>query len=184
MGDGKVRSSHADRDGKTFSWDDPPEGGHPGEALNCRCTAEDIVDKKRCEELSRLIKAMEVNLKKARERYTKAAEKFNSAQGALNNREHECETKREEAGRRIIAGGFIGGIIGNAPGVFIGAGDAALASVDDIYDACIKNVFNSQEKVDYEKARQELKSAEFWKNAHQEDWKAYRDEYEQIGCRA
>lgn len=41
VGDGKVRSSHAERDGKTFSWDDPPEGGHPGEAPNCRCWAED-----------------------------------------------------------------------------------------------------------------------------------------------
>ncbi|MEE8393530.1 MAG: phage minor head protein, partial [Rhodospirillales bacterium] len=37
VGDSKVRSSHAERDGKVFSWDDPPEGGHPGEAPNCRC---------------------------------------------------------------------------------------------------------------------------------------------------
>jgi hypothetical protein len=42
QGDSKVRSSHAERDGKTFSWDEPPEGGHPGEAPNCRCTAEDV----------------------------------------------------------------------------------------------------------------------------------------------
>jgi hypothetical protein len=41
VGDGKVRSTHAERDGKTFSWDDPPEGGNPGEAPNCRCWAED-----------------------------------------------------------------------------------------------------------------------------------------------
>ncbi|MHA1597825.1 MAG: phage minor head protein [Alphaproteobacteria bacterium] len=41
VGDGKVRSSHAERDGKTFSWDDPPEGGHPGKAYNCRCRAEE-----------------------------------------------------------------------------------------------------------------------------------------------
>lgn len=41
-GDGKVRSAHADRDGKTYSWDNPPEGGHPGEAPNCRCTAEEV----------------------------------------------------------------------------------------------------------------------------------------------
>lgn len=40
-GDGKVRSLHAERDGKTFSWDHPPEGGHPGEAYNCRCRAEE-----------------------------------------------------------------------------------------------------------------------------------------------
>ena len=50
-GDSKVRSSHAERNGKTFSWDNPPEGGHPGEAENCRCTAEDIVGKKDCEKI-------------------------------------------------------------------------------------------------------------------------------------
>lgn len=38
--DGKVRSSHAAREGEVFSWDDPPVGGHPGEDYNCRCTAE------------------------------------------------------------------------------------------------------------------------------------------------
>ncbi len=27
--DSKVRSSHAEREGQIFSWDDPPEGGHP-----------------------------------------------------------------------------------------------------------------------------------------------------------
>jgi hypothetical protein len=41
VGDGKVRSSHAERDGETFSWGHPPEGGHPGEAYNCRCRAEE-----------------------------------------------------------------------------------------------------------------------------------------------
>jgi len=38
--DGKVRSAHAEREGQIFSWDDPPQGGHPGEDYNCRCTAE------------------------------------------------------------------------------------------------------------------------------------------------
>lgn len=47
-GDGKVRSAHAGRDGKVFSWSSPPEGGHPGDAHNCRCSAEDVED---CEEI-------------------------------------------------------------------------------------------------------------------------------------
>lgn len=38
--DGKVRSSHAEREGQVFSWDDPPEGGHHGKDYECRCTAE------------------------------------------------------------------------------------------------------------------------------------------------
>lgn len=47
--DERVRSVHAERDGKTYSWDDPPgdpedpaTGGHPGAAINCRCWAEPI----------------------------------------------------------------------------------------------------------------------------------------------
>jgi len=43
--DGKVRSPHAERQGQVFSWDDPPEGGHPGEDYGCRCTAEPYLPK-------------------------------------------------------------------------------------------------------------------------------------------
>lgn len=42
--DGKVRSSHAEREGQVFSWDEPPEGGHPGEDYGCRCTAEPYLE--------------------------------------------------------------------------------------------------------------------------------------------
>ncbi|MCP5105685.1 MAG: hypothetical protein GY950_20020, partial [bacterium] len=40
--DSKVRSVHADREGKLFRWDDPQEGGHPGEDFGCRCRAEAV----------------------------------------------------------------------------------------------------------------------------------------------
>ena len=40
--DGKVRDNHAAYDDRVFRWDNPPEGGHPGEAHNCRCFAEPI----------------------------------------------------------------------------------------------------------------------------------------------
>lgn len=40
--DAKVRDSHAAYDDRVFRWDNPPEGGHPGEAHNCRCYAEPI----------------------------------------------------------------------------------------------------------------------------------------------
>lgn len=40
--DPKVRDSHAEYDDQVFRWDDPPAGGHPGEAHNCRCYAEPI----------------------------------------------------------------------------------------------------------------------------------------------
>ena len=38
----KAEYSHYDRDGQEFSWDNPPEDGHPGEPINCRCYAEMI----------------------------------------------------------------------------------------------------------------------------------------------
>jgi len=41
--DAKVRDSHAAYDDRVFRWDDPPEGGHSGEAHNCRCYAEPIL---------------------------------------------------------------------------------------------------------------------------------------------
>lgn len=42
--DARVRDEHAEREGKIFKWSDPPEGGHPGEAISCRCNAEPIID--------------------------------------------------------------------------------------------------------------------------------------------
>lgn len=38
--DERVRPEHADREGKRYAWEDPPEDGHPGEPINCRCYPE------------------------------------------------------------------------------------------------------------------------------------------------
>lgn len=40
--DAKVRDSHAEYDDQMFRWDEPPAGGHPGQAHNCRCYAEPV----------------------------------------------------------------------------------------------------------------------------------------------
>lgn len=42
--DNRVRDKHKKREGETFSWNSPPNGGHPGEEINCRCFAEPILD--------------------------------------------------------------------------------------------------------------------------------------------
>jgi SPP1 gp7 family putative phage head morphogenesis protein len=42
--DERVREEHAAREGKEFAWNDPPDDGHPGEAINCRCYAEPVLD--------------------------------------------------------------------------------------------------------------------------------------------
>lgn len=38
--DERVRDEHAEREGERFAWEDPPEDGHPGEPIRCRCYAE------------------------------------------------------------------------------------------------------------------------------------------------
>lgn len=42
--DERVREEHADREGELFKWDDPPEDGHPGFPINCRCTADPDIE--------------------------------------------------------------------------------------------------------------------------------------------
>ncbi|MFO0109700.1 MAG: phage minor head protein, partial [Alphaproteobacteria bacterium] len=44
VGDERVRDSHEANEGEVFSWNDPPDTGHPGEAENCRCSADPVVD--------------------------------------------------------------------------------------------------------------------------------------------
>jgi len=43
-GDERVRDRHADLDGQRFAWDSPPDEGHPGHAVQCRCVAEAVLD--------------------------------------------------------------------------------------------------------------------------------------------
>lgn len=42
--DERVRPEHVEREGEVFSWDAPPSDGHPGEAINCRCYAEPVIE--------------------------------------------------------------------------------------------------------------------------------------------
>lgn len=37
--DARERATHKAREGKEYEWDDPPEDGHPGEPVRCRCHA-------------------------------------------------------------------------------------------------------------------------------------------------
>lgn len=40
--DQRVRKSHQARDGKEFSYDNPPPDGHAGEPIRCRCTQQPV----------------------------------------------------------------------------------------------------------------------------------------------
>jgi SPP1 gp7 family putative phage head morphogenesis protein len=41
--DERVRDTHAELEGETFDWDNPPEPGHPGQDYQCRCVAIPVV---------------------------------------------------------------------------------------------------------------------------------------------
>ena len=43
LDDPKVRTTHAERDDRLFSWDDRFSDGHPGHGCNCRCSAEPAI---------------------------------------------------------------------------------------------------------------------------------------------
>lgn len=40
--DERVREEHKAREGEKFKWDEPPKDGHPGNPINCRCSAEAV----------------------------------------------------------------------------------------------------------------------------------------------
>lgn len=42
--DERVRDEHAAREGKVFEWSNPPEDGHPGQSIQCRCSAESVIE--------------------------------------------------------------------------------------------------------------------------------------------
>ncbi|MEE6030442.1 phage head morphogenesis protein [Avibacterium paragallinarum] len=41
--DERERLSHVEREGKVFRWDNPPDDGHPGQPILCRCSAEAVL---------------------------------------------------------------------------------------------------------------------------------------------
>lgn len=44
VNDNRVRPEHRVREGKLFSWDKPPSGGHPGHEIRCRCFPDPFFD--------------------------------------------------------------------------------------------------------------------------------------------
>lgn len=51
--DTRVRRVHAQREGKVFSWDRPPPDGHPGSAVQCRCSAIPVFEDEDMDEAAR-----------------------------------------------------------------------------------------------------------------------------------
>lgn len=41
--DQRERKEHYEREGQVFQWDEPPDDGHPGQPINCRCWPEAVL---------------------------------------------------------------------------------------------------------------------------------------------
>ncbi len=96
-GDSKVRSSHAERNGETFSWDAPPEGGHPGEAPNCRCRAEDVEEKEKdCEKFREEVRAANQRINDLLEPIENATYDVSKTEDILDELRTELDSTRVE----------------------------------------------------------------------------------------
>lgn len=98
-GDSKVRSEHAGRDGKIFSWDEPPEGGHPGEAPNCRCRAEEAVEdnKFECARFKAQLEVDAANVETVREVYKNATRTLNQTIDTIERNSEERDQLMSQA---------------------------------------------------------------------------------------
>ena len=80
--DGNVRGAPAVREGKLFSWTNPPPGGHPAEDYNCRCWAEttklDMKPSAECIQLSVDLGNSKLNVDSFWKRYLEAIENANN----------------------------------------------------------------------------------------------------------
>lgn len=136
QGDGKVRESHAARDGEVFSWDSPPDGGHPGEAPNCRCWAEDVEDNEaECKALQHKIENQEIAVQEALKAWEGLQKQYETAEDEYNRLRRECD--KERMGSAVQGGlGGIAGAPGRVWGVIRGVGEGALPDLTDSYSVC------------------------------------------------
>lgn len=125
-GDSKVRSSHAERDGKIFSWDNPPEGGHPGEDFGCRCTAEPVKvpvpkrkpDQKDCSKFAENLQLAKENVAKIEKELKEVKDLAKPIQDELDELNEEIRQTEESLAATkqaitafLLAGGMFAGVV-------------------------------------------------------------------------
>ena len=125
--DDRVRGKHAEREGKIFNKNIPPEGGHPGEDYNCRCWAEPYEPEKYADkpmiidvsgldmfkELQKTLKPANLNTKNfpqyaANDKANMASDATYTSNSAYAHRKVEFRSPEEEKllkriGKQIIA---------------------------------------------------------------------------------
>lgn len=149
-GDDKVRGAHATRNGRIFTWDNPPEGGHPGEDHNCRCWAELVptsFEKDKCY--------------REQENLKKASDKFNlldRRKSEMEHRLHRLYEKHEkliEDAKNIFEKNMVLGIVGP---------DNALSKIlDFLTDNVVGNISSDilrENAKEIKKTRTEIKHPE------------------------
>lgn len=122
-GDNKVRSEHVAREGLVFSWNDPPEGGHPGENHNCRCYARNIA-LNRCQQ-------EEINYTNAYAAFFIAEQNLNRAiarkillEQKLTALQKEIEEEKRDKNIATYMGGAAGALMIGIPSMKSGPGAA------------------------------------------------------------
>jgi|GEM_PF-5874443 len=138
VGDGKVRSSHAERDGETFSWDTPPDGGHPGVAYNCRCTAESVAQPKAalCKDLKHKIDNQTIGVQAAEKDWARIEKEAAAARNEYNILRDKCKNSLIK-GLVKTGSGTAAGLVRGGPGGAIGGfGKSGLISIFAAYDVC------------------------------------------------
>lgn len=176
QGDGKVRPEHAERDDEEFDWDNPPPGGHPGEAPNCRCWPENIGDSAACKEAKddvhnakNALESAQNNEKTMKQGYDDAKEKLKEAEA------HYAEVLSNMGVKGSLSLDGLGRKLGRRMTGFVGAA----LDYSDIR-AAAREVDSAQYDVDFyqrelETARKEVADAQ------SELGQAYREQQSACG---
>ncbi len=182
QGDGKVRESHAARDGEVFSWESPPDGGHPGEAPNCRCWAEDVKDNEaECKALRHEIENQQIAVDEAYRQWETMQKELRDAIKEQQKWQDKCNEALAAGGWKTL-GGFGGGWVKGGPGSAIRSGGSEfITSAGDVYDACTK-ADELMEKVDELDAHEN--SAAAYLEEQRAVLKELRRKFADLGCDA
>jgi len=171
--DDSVRPGHAEREGRIFSWGNPPDGGHPGEDQGCRCwakpTNEKNISKPDCHEKELSFMTAKNKCDSLNQRKNKIFEDLKVAVAENNRIVKEMQGSLGKQIATLIIGWpierlkFVGELLQRV------IGEVASNKILDIADRLGKELFIIRNKIEYLKAQiaiidAELKNAEDARN--------------------
>ena len=179
VGDLGVRKGHAARNGKTFSWDDPPEGGHPGEEYNCRCWAEPVKVAKGSSK-NQLCLDIWKSREKVQRKHEDFIEKIRKTEKEIHLRNTQIEDLKQKI--RDLGGPSIQGQIKKKIHIIV----ALIDSVVSIYNQkkvldYVYGIIEHEEQIEVLEKELETQSKE--KEANLEKLRRLEEEYKVRECR-